>query len=101
MNYVQYEQKRLMKENLRNKAELTDKDLEDIVYSYQIASGNAMGSGKIMGILDFLEEGNPVKLIHADGKVETIKSKIDLAKLIKSLDNLIDLTTSRIFKEYF
>jgi len=60
-----------------------------------------MGSGKIMGILDFLKEGNSLTLIHVDGKTETIKSKFDLAKLIRSIDNLIDLTTSRIFKEYF
>lgn len=101
MNYVQYEQKNLMKKNLLKKAELTYKDLEDIIYSYQIASGNAMGSGKIMGILDFLQEGNPVTFINANGKVEVIQSKFDLAQLIKSIDNLIDLTTSRIFKEYF
>jgi len=100
MSYVQQEQKRLMKEKLHNNAELTYQDIEDIIYSYQVASGNAMGSGKIMGILDFLKEGNSITL-HVDGRQETIKDKFHLARLIQSIDNLIDLTSSRFFKEYF
>lgn len=100
MNYVQQEQKRLMKENLHNKAELTYQDIVDIIYSYQIASGSAMGSGKIMGILDFLNEGIPVTL-HVDGRQEKINDKFDLARLIQSIDNLIDITSSRFFEEYF
>ncbi|MEK6476057.1 hypothetical protein WJR50_00940 [Catalinimonas sp. 4WD22] len=101
MNYVQEQQKRLMKEKLLCKAELTDKDFGDIIYSYQTASGNSMGSGKIMGILNFLKEGNSVTLFHEDGKTEKIKDKFDLANLIKSIDSLIDITSSRFFKEYF
>jgi len=95
MSYVQEQQKRLMLENLQSGKELSQKEVQDIIYSLQVASGNATGVGKVKGILECIKQ-TPVKIM---GK--QIHDKYQLAELIQSIDEYINIASDRDFKDYF
>lgn len=95
MNYIEEQQKRLMAEQLQSNNELSQKDIQDIVYSLQVSSGNSIGVGKVKGILKYLEQ-SPLKIM---GK--QINDKYELANLIHSIDPYIDIKTDRDFKGCF
>lgn len=95
MSYVVEQQKRLMLEELKSKKELSQKDIQEIVYSLQVASGSTTGVGKIKGILQYLEQ-SPVNIME-----QKIHDKHQLAKLIQSIDQNIDIASDPDFKDYF
>lgn len=81
-----------MKDKLKISPVLTIKDLNDILYAYQIATGHATGTGQIMGILEFLEEGNVLEFTDIAGKMKILKDKFDFGELINSFDSSVDIT---------
>ena len=84
-----------MKEKLQKNLQISEKEIKDIIYSCQIASGSASGVGKIKGIIKILED-KPVTIIE-----KRIYDKYQLAELIKSIDPHVDITEDRDFKDCF
>lgn len=84
-----------MLERLQSEKKITQKDFQDILYSLQIASGNASGVGKMKGILERLKQ-TPIKIME-----QNIHDKYQLAKLIQSIDQYIDITKDQDFKDFF
>lgn len=99
MSHVQEQQKRLMSERLQSHKELSQQEVQDIVYALQVASGSATGVGKIKGILQYLKQ-DPVYITSEDG-TQIINDKFELANLIRSIDEYIDIASDRDFKGYF
>lgn len=99
MSYVEEQQKRLMLEKLNEDSKLLIKEIEDIVHACQVASGNATGVGRIKGILEFIKV-NTITIEQPSG-TQKINDKHQLAKLLKSLDQYLDIETDRDFKAYF
>ncbi len=99
MSHVQEQQKRLMIEHLNRKKELSLEDVQNMVYALQVASGNATGVGKIKGIIQYLEE-NPIYIIKQNGTIK-INNKFQLADLIRTIDEYINITSDRDFKDCF
>lgn len=81
------------------KNELAFRDIQQIVDSLQIASGNASGVGKIIGILQFIEKKSI--LIRKTDSKQVINTKRQFAELINGIDDSIDLESDSDFKKHF
>lgn len=92
-----------LKEQLDSTASISYKEICEILDAFQIASGQGFAIGKTKALLDFLKDGNSITIENFDysnenKKVSTIKQ---LANIYKDIDQFIDLTTDKDFKQYF
>ena len=91
------------KEKLEINNKISYQEVLDVLNAFQIASGQSFAIGKTKALLDFLREGNSIIIenfdyLNEDRKVSTIKQ---LVNIYKDIDQSIDLTIDKDFKQYF
>lgn len=102
-NYMSFVIQQEQLEKLEQSGILSFKEVKEILYAFQIASGQGFAIGKTKAILEYLKKGNVLTIenFNDSGNEKKIKSKQELAALFKSMDEYVDLTTDKDFKEYF
>jgi hypothetical protein len=91
------------KEKLEANNKISYKEVCEILDAFQIASGQGFAIGKTKALLDFLKEGKSIIIKNFDysdddKKISSIKQ---LVNIYKDIDQFIDLTTDKDFKQYF
>jgi len=84
-----------MIDKLKINNDLSQKEVQEIIYSMQVASGYSRGVGKVKGILEYLRQ-SPVKIMN-----KKIHDKYQLEKLIQSIDGSLYISSDQEFKDYF
>jgi hypothetical protein len=79
------------------------KNLLNIADAFQIASGQGYAIGSTKALLDFLKQGNEIKIMNFNGSQseQLINSPHQLALILRNIDSCIDLRNDIDFKNYF
>lgn len=99
MNRFQIEQK----QQLLDKDTINYQEVLDILDSFQIASGQEFAIGKTKAMLDFLKNGQSIIIenFNFSDKSKKVSDIKELVNIYKEIDQYIDLTTDKDFKQYF
>lgn len=92
-----------LKEQLEKTATISYQEICEVLYAFQIASGQGFAIGKTKALLDFLKEGKSIVIENFDYSDDDkkISSIIELVNIYKDIDQFIELNTDKDFKQYF
>ena len=79
------------------------KEICEILDAFQITSGQSFAIGKTKALLEYLKKGNSFVIENFDysNKNKEASSTIELVNIYKDIDQFIDLSTDKDFKQYF
>ncbi|NOS90690.1 MAG: hypothetical protein HOP30_02100 [Cyclobacteriaceae bacterium] len=71
--------------------------------AFQIASGQNFAIGKTKALLDFIKQGKSIIIENFDytDKNKEVSSIKELVNIFKDIDQFVDLSNDKDFKEYF
>ena len=92
-----------LREQLENKASISFKEICEILDAFQIASGQGFAIGKTKALLDFLKNGKSfiIENFNYTNETKEVSSIKQLVNIYKHIDQFIDLSNDKDFKEYF
>lgn len=91
------------KEKIEAYSKISYKEICEILDAFQVASGQSFAIGKTRALLEYLKNGNSFVIENYDysNKNKEVSSIIELVNIYKDIDQFIDLTTDKDFKQYF
>lgn len=91
------------KEKLEANNTISYKEVCEILDAFQIASGQSFAIGKTKALLEYLSKGNSftIENFEYSNKNKDVSSIKELVNIYKDIDQFIDLTTDKDFKQYF
>ncbi|MFN4915292.1 MAG: hypothetical protein ACK5FT_08230 [Sphingomonadales bacterium] len=92
-----------LKNQLEVSSTITYREVLEILDAFQIASGQSFAIGKTKALLDFLKQGKSIKIEYFDdtGNTKEVSSVKELVNIYKDIDQFVDLSNDKDFKEYF
>ncbi|WP_047451776.1 hypothetical protein [Alistipes sp. ZOR0009] len=92
-----------LKKQLEDTSSVSYKEICDILDAFQIASGQSFAIGKTKVLLNYLKSGNSFAIENFDhtNKSKEVSSIIELVNIYKDIDQFVDLSIDKEFKEYF
>jgi plasmid replication initiation protein len=87
-----------LKNQLEVSSTITYREVLEILDAFQIASGQSFAIGKTKALLDFLKQG---KYFDDTGNTKEVSSVKELVNIYKDIDQFVDLSNDKDFKEYF
>jgi len=92
-----------LSEKLNNTGAISFKEICEILDAFQIASGQGFAIGKTKAILEYIKKGNNLIIQNYEysNNQKIIYSINELINIYKNIDQFIDLSTDKDFKNYF
>jgi hypothetical protein len=92
-----------LKDQLEVSSTITYREVLEILDAFQIASGQSFAIGKTKALLDFLKQGKSIKIENFDytDNTKEVSSVKELVNIYKDIDQFVDLSNDKDFKEYF